>query len=86
VTPAATAAANAMWPWLTEKPAKSMIASLGTGMQALSSVISPNTPGMPNVAITCVQNATSELTMELTPRLTPCDPLNSLPHRIAAPR
>ena len=46
-TPAATTPNSVSSPSETLKPANSMIASLGIGMQALSSVISTNTPAGP---------------------------------------
>src|SRR3954463_11728289 len=47
-----------MLPSETLKPAKSMIASLGIGMQALSAVISTNTPGSPRASMTLVAAST----------------------------
>ena len=48
---------------LTAKPAKSMIASLGTGMQALSSTMSRNTAGRPQSPMRWVQKLTRAFTM-----------------------
>ncbi len=54
-TPTVTAPNRLMWCSLTAKPAKSMIASLGTGMQALSSTMSRNTAGRPQSPMRLVQ-------------------------------
>src|SRR5215204_2858475 len=49
---------SVMLPSDTLNPAKSMIASLGTGMQALSSAISRKTPGSPRASMTLVAAST----------------------------
>src|SRR5262245_57641045 len=53
-----------MSPSETLKPAKSIVASLGIGTQALSSSISTNTPGSPRASITSVAKLTSGSTMK----------------------
>ena len=53
-----------MSPSETLKPAKSMIASLGTGMQALSSAMRKKTPGSPSASMTSVANSTIGSTMK----------------------
>src|SRR4051795_5253200 len=58
-TPATTTPNRVMFPSDTLKPANSMIASLGIGMQALSSVISTNTPARPIASMTLVAAVTS---------------------------
>ena len=45
-------------PFETLKPANSMVASLGTGMQALSRSISTNTPGSPMASTTSTATST----------------------------
>ena len=50
--PTATAANRQYSPFETLKPANSIVASLGTGMQALSSTISTNTPARPMASTT----------------------------------
>src|SRR3954468_14799024 len=52
-----------MLPSETLKPANSMIASLGTGMHALSSVMRRNTPGNPSASMTFVAASTIGLKM-----------------------
>ena len=47
-----------MLPSLTAKPAKGMIASLGTGMQALSSSIRKKTAGRPQSPMSPVAHCT----------------------------
>jgi hypothetical protein len=52
-------AANRLYsPRDTLKPAKSMVASLGTGMQALSRSIRTNTPGKPMASTTSTATST----------------------------
>ena len=58
-TPAATMPKRVMFPSDTLKPANSMIASLGIGMQALSSVMRTNTPASPIASMTLVAALTS---------------------------
>jgi hypothetical protein len=53
-----------MFPSETLKPANSMIASLGTGMQALSSAIRKKTPGTPKASMTSVATSTIGSTMK----------------------
>ena len=53
-----------MVPSLTAKPAKGMIASLGTGMQALSSSIRKKTAGRPQAPIRCVAHWTTASMMD----------------------
>jgi hypothetical protein len=48
----ATAASRVYWPPATLNPANSMVGSLGTGMQALSSTISTKIPARPSSATT----------------------------------
>ena len=57
-TPAATIPNSVSSPFETLKPANSMIASLGTGMQADSSVISRKTPTTPAVPMNSVARST----------------------------
>ncbi len=57
--PTATAAQRLYSPFETLKPANSIVASLGTGMQALSATISRKTPGSPKASTT----STAALTM-----------------------
>ena len=57
--PAATAAPRLKSPLDTLKPANSIVASLGTGMQALSATMSKKTPGSPSASTT----STATLTM-----------------------
>ena len=57
-TPAATIPNSVMSPSDTLKPANSMIASLGTGMQALSSSIRTNTPIRPTESMKSVAAST----------------------------
>src|SRR5688500_15737666 len=45
-------------PSATRKPAKSIVASLGTGMHALSSSIRRNTPGSPSASTTSTARST----------------------------
>ena len=49
-TPAAVAANRLYSPFETLKPANSIVASLGMGMQALSSSIRTKTPGSPSAS------------------------------------
>src|SRR3954468_3220063 len=58
-TPAATTPNRVMSPWDTLKPAKSMMASLGIGMQALSRVISTKTPARPAESMKSVAKFTT---------------------------
>ncbi len=51
-------------PSLTAKPAKGMMASLGTGMQALSSSMRKNTAGRPHAPMRCVAHCTTSLMMD----------------------
>ena len=53
-----------MCPWLTANPANGMIASLGTGMQALSSSISKKTAGSPELPMRWVAHSTTLLMMD----------------------
>ncbi len=53
-----------MWPWLTANPANGMMASLGTGMQALSSSIRKKTAGRPELPMRCVAHSTTLLMIE----------------------
>ncbi len=62
-TPAATMPNSVRSPVETLKPAKSMIASLGIGMQALSSVISTKTPARPAESMKSVAKFTTGLRM-----------------------
>ena len=50
--PTAVAANRLYSPFETLKPANSIVASLGTGMHALSSSMSTNTPGRPIASTT----------------------------------
>ena len=59
IEPTATAANSEYSPSETLKPANSIVASLGTGMQADSSVISTNTPSRPSLSTT----STAKFTM-----------------------
>ena len=63
-TPAATIPNIVRLPSLTLNPANSMIASLGIGMQALSSVIRTNTPPSPAESMKSVATLTIESRME----------------------
>src|SRR5215207_9109520 len=63
-TPAATIPNRVRFPSETLNPANSMIASLGTGMHALSSAISRNTPGSPVASMTSVATSTIGLMMK----------------------
>ena len=56
--PTAVAANRLYSPRDTLKPANSMVASLGTGMQALSRTISTNTPGSPIASTTSTATST----------------------------
>src|SRR5690242_4104529 len=58
-TPATTIPKRVIFPSETLNPAKSMIASLGIGMQALSSVIRMKTPAYPIASMTLVAAVTS---------------------------
>src|SRR3954454_13183543 len=58
-TPAATTPNRVMSPWDTLNPAKSMMASLGIGMQALSRVISTKTPARPAESMKSVAKFTT---------------------------
>src|SRR2546423_5431070 len=58
-TPAATMPKRVMFPSDTLNPANNMIASLGIGMQPLSSVMSTNTPASPIASMTLVARFTS---------------------------
>ncbi len=64
--PTATAANREYSPSDTLKPANSMVASLGTGIQADSSTISTKMPSSPSSATTSVATSTMGSVMEAT--------------------
>ena len=71
-TPAMVMPASVIWSSVTAKPANSMMASLGTGIQALSSSIRRKTAGRPQSPMSCVHHCTTAL-------MIPCMPA-SVPH------
>ena len=64
IEPTATAANSEYSPSETLKPANSIVASLGTGMQADSSVISTKTPSSPRASTTSTATSTIGSVME----------------------
>ena len=58
IEPTATAANREYSPFETLKPANSIVASLGIGMQALSSTMSRKTPGSPIASTTSTAKLT----------------------------
>src|SRR3954452_17752018 len=63
-TPAATAANSEYLPWDTAKPANSIVASLGIGMQADSGIIRAKIPAIPRSPTTFVAKSTSRSVTE----------------------
>ena len=64
--PTATTANSEYSPSETLKPANSIVASDGIGMQALSATISTKTPGRPSLSITSTANWTIGSVSEAT--------------------